>query len=357
MHTAGHATRVACCVLLLLGSPLIVSPCVASDFAVVGYLPEYRLGGFNYSAAFDTGLTHLLFFSLEIDSRGSPAALDRLPSREQARAARDAADRRDGKVLVSFGGNSRSQNFGRMATTPKLRANFISKLNGLLDEYDFDGVDYNWEYPNNDHEWHAWGDLMAESKKSLIPRGGRLRPGASSSSAAIVTFTMYLDPQHYKIITRYDLLRDADFVHCMAYDQPHQHSTMSFFQSGIDQAKRNHFPLRKFTMGLPFYARHIRSGDPKTYAEIHGDLHNDHDDHVGEYYFNSRTLLTRKTESARHHGIGGVMIWELGQDVQPLSRPDSLMSAVRAGLPVIRTDSKGGDSPVPTFNGATRDDL
>src|SRR5687768_3357622 len=68
-----------------------------SGFAVVGYLPEYRLHGFDYEAAFQTGVTHLLFFSLEIDTNGRPSARDRLPTKQQAREARNAADKVGGK--------------------------------------------------------------------------------------------------------------------------------------------------------------------------------------------------------------------------------------------------------------------
>ena len=31
-------------------------------------------------------------------------------------------------------------------------------------------------------------------------------------------------------------------------------------------------------------------------------------------------------------GIGGIMIWELGQDVQPFTRPESLMNGILAAL-------------------------
>ena len=42
----------------------------------------------------------------------------------------------------------------------------------------------------------------------------------------------YLDPQHYKVIQHYNLLADADFVHCMAYDARGKHSTMKFAKVG-----------------------------------------------------------------------------------------------------------------------------
>lgn len=49
--------------------------------AVIGYMPEYRLGGgYNYEEAFRNGLTHVIFFSLEVSpTTFLPTALDRLP--------------------------------------------------------------------------------------------------------------------------------------------------------------------------------------------------------------------------------------------------------------------------------------
>jgi GH18 family chitinase len=296
------------------------------NFAVVGYLPEYRLGGFDYRAAFQTGLTHLLFFSIEIDEHGQPAALDRLPTKAAAAEARRAADEVGGKLLLSLGGNSRSQNFGMMATTPRVRQRFLAALGALLAEYQFDGVDYNWEYPANHAEWRAWGELMRESKEQLL--GGRANN--------VVTFTMYLDPNHYDVIQRYQLLRDADYVHCMAYDQPHQHATYAFYRSGVRLARDKGLDLAKFTMGLPFYARDTRNGEPKTYQELQHLLHNGVDDQVHHLYFNSKETIAKKTRNAVHERLGGVMIWELGQDVQPLSDTRSLMASLHKELPWYR---------------------
>ena len=37
-----------------------------SEFTVFGYLPEYRTANFDYEGAFQTGLTHLIYFSVEV---------------------------------------------------------------------------------------------------------------------------------------------------------------------------------------------------------------------------------------------------------------------------------------------------
>jgi hypothetical protein len=257
---------------------------------------------------------------------GVPSAKDRLPSMREARWAREAADSVGGKLLLGFGGNARSLGFAAMCSTAGHRARFLAALDALLEQYQLDGVDYNWEYPASDVEWRDWGHLMRESKERLL-RG-----------KAIVTFTMYLDPQHFVTISRFDLLRHADYVHCMAYDQPRQHSTIEFAQSAIRLAKDHRFPLPKFTLGLPFYGRHVRTGEPQTYAEIYGRQRRAGRrgvdllavDQIGEMYFNSQRTIHVKTKHCIDEGLGGVMVWELGQDVQPCSRRSSLMTGIQS---------------------------
>ena len=48
----------------------------STKFAVVGYLPEWRYGGVDWEAISDH-LTHLIFFSIEVDKQSSFAAMDR----------------------------------------------------------------------------------------------------------------------------------------------------------------------------------------------------------------------------------------------------------------------------------------
>jgi GH18 family chitinase len=295
-------------------------------FTVFGYLPEYRLRGFNYQATFRTGLTHLIFFSLEVDPvTHLPKAKDRLPTTVEARRAREAADSVGGKLLISFGGNARSNGFAEMVATKATRKVFLDALDALLAEYQFDGVDYNWEYPRNAQEWRQWALLLKESKGAL--RGGGTRN--------VVTFTMYLDPNHAQLIQQFNMLEHADYVHCMAYDQHGEHSTLPFAESGIQMAISHKMPLAKFTLGLPFYARHVQSGDPKTYGEIMPKMKKETrwaTDRVGSYYFNSPAMIQKKTEMSLDAAVGGVMIWELGQDVQPEDSPFSLMQGILAGL-------------------------
>lgn len=311
--------------MYVLISILLLSAASAKELPVFGYLPEYRLSNYNYSSAFDTGLTHLIFFSLEVDAvSGAPSALDRLPPKTAAKRAREAADATSGKLLIGFGGNARSAGFGPMVKSSLRRSTFLRELQKLFDEFEFDGVDYNWEYPSNAEEWRLWRVLMEETKK-LSTRSG----------PPLVTFTMYLDPNHGRVIQQFQLLEIADFVHCMAYDMHGEHSTIPFAESALSMVEKFAIPRNKFTLGLPFYARHVETGNPKTYAELLPHIKRKKPDawsgvdRLGKYFLNSQATIRKKTEFACRSKLGGVMIWELGQDVLPHSRADSLLSAVR----------------------------
>lgn len=51
------------------------------------------------------------------------------------------------KVMASIGGWSMSKHFPEMAADPVKRATFISGCQNLINQYGFDGIDLDWEYP------------------------------------------------------------------------------------------------------------------------------------------------------------------------------------------------------------------
>jgi hypothetical protein len=108
-----------------------------ASIAVFGYLPEYRTANFDYAGAFRNGLTHLIFFSIEIDKHSYlPKALDRLPSTQEISYARAAADNHQGKLILGFGGFQRSEGFAEMTQVKSRRSKFIKSLIDLLESYE-----------------------------------------------------------------------------------------------------------------------------------------------------------------------------------------------------------------------------
>ena len=141
-------------------------------------------------------------------------------------------------------------------------------------------------------------------------------------------------------------------MHMMAYDQGGEHSTWEFAEEKARQGAKL-LPPAKVTLGLPFYGRDIRTGDWKSYEDlVQAHLPGPHQDRVGTHehtqYFNSPALISQKTRMASRLGLGGVMIWEVGQDCRrrakvsgdtthvvtcPRGDDDSLLLAVARALP------------------------
>ena len=55
------------------------------------------------------------------------------------------------EVYPSLGGWSLSDPFPAMAADPIARMNFAQKCVELIIDYDFDGIDIDWEYPGECH--------------------------------------------------------------------------------------------------------------------------------------------------------------------------------------------------------------
>ena len=122
------------------------------------------------------------------------------------------------------------------------------------------------------------------------------------------------------------------------------HSTIEFAQMGIFLSKKLGKYQSKWTLGIPFYGRNIKTGEAKAFYELIPDLSDNRTDTVNEVYYNSQETIVSKIIMARIAKIGGIMIWELGQDIRPyISISDgessqtslnenSLMNAIYKGI-------------------------
>jgi len=248
--------------------------CRVTSFAIVGYLPEYRYNAIKDYSTLMSRVTHLLLFSIEVDPNGDLAALDRLPPQNILQEIQHAKKIYHTKVLMCFGGYGRSNGFSQVVRDPKKRAHFILVIIHLCDTNQFDGVDMNWEYPRTSDEWNGLFDLFLELHNTF------------QLSGRIVTMAMY--PGQERVLNDARVLNSISLIHMMTYDQNGPHSTFEFAQRSVEQIKALHIPLSKFTLGLPFYARNIFTGEPETYFDLvknHGPLLPE-TDQINNFYFN-----------------------------------------------------------------------
>ena len=120
-------------------------------------------------------------------------------------------------------------------------------------------------------------------------------------------------------------LQKFDFLNVMAYDAtgswsntPGQHSSMSYAQTSLNFWTNKGLSKSKITLGLPFYG-YGWNGDSgnKAYSAIMAKYSSAwNSDVIGNIiYYNGVATIKSKTTYAKNNGYGGVMIWELSNDV------------------------------------------
>ena len=102
-------------------------------------------------------------------------------------------------------------------------------------------------------------------------------------------------------------------------------STLEFAQMGLFLSKKLGPYQRKWTLGVPFYGRHITTGEAKAFYELAPLLKDNRTDLVNDFFYNSQVTIYQKILMAKIAGVGGIMIWELGQDIhQYLTHSDGI---------------------------------
>lgn len=308
------------CILLLFS---VITK--TASFAVVGYLPEWRYEGSNFETMC-SGLTHLIFFSLEPTPIGDITGFDRLPGSHVLSDAKLASQKYGCKLMICFGGNGRSNGFSDMVRNKESRVKFVKKVKALIHDYEFDGIDYNWEYPGYHFQTgYARDDEIQKDYIGLVALLKNTRKSIGKDK--IITLAYYPDGRQEKLLHDGKAEQYVDLMHMMSYDQNGgHHSTYDLGVKSVQLGISSGLPPSKLTMGLPFYGRNSITGDWITYEDIVQKYHPLQDSldqlqvpttrgsknsFIG---YNGIDTIKRKVQYSLESNIGGVMIWEAGQD-------------------------------------------
>jgi chitinase len=270
---------------------------VNSTFTVVGYLPDYRVATIDINIG--KYVDDLIFFSIEPTPSGE-LETDRFTSDVKTRLGLIKA-LNNTRLLVAIGGWGRSAGFAAMATNMGARQIFIQNITKFCQDNGFKGVDFDWEFPSNISEEIAYWNLLSEVKKAFIPHN------------LIVTVALNvhqkLNPSAFAAI---------DHLHIMSYDQGTRHSTFENGTTAVDIFIKQNIAPKKLFFGVPFYGRNMSDTNiAMTYKSIVQNYHPGPEvDEVSNIYFNGINTIKRKTRYALDTELGGIMIWELGQDTK-----------------------------------------
>jgi GH18 family chitinase len=300
--------------LRLTGALAILSitswSCVAAEErtpAIIGYLPDYRIDTIN--PAVGKLATDVIFFSLEPTNEGglSPERLT-----EKQKQVLGEIRKQGARLHFSLGGWGRSDAFATIAADEKLREKFTAAISRFAEEGEFAGVDVDWEFPRGEKQIADFARLIHDLKLTLAAKGRMLSVAVACSQPL---------PQ--------SIVDDVDRIHLMAYDAGKLHSTYELAEIEVDKALARGIPTSKLCLGVPFYGRMTGSQrGSKTYSELVRAHHPSPDvDEVETFYFNGIHTIQKKSRLALDRKLGGIMIWELGQDS---TDETSLLRSIRA---------------------------
>jgi len=274
-----------------------LSACGAQEqarFQIVGYLPDYRFKGTDLDQA--ALLTDLILFAAEPGENGE-VQLGKLKNApwEKLWSLRDQHQTR---LILCVGGWERSNHFSQVVRDPGLRATFAKSLCQTLQDKKLNGLDIDWESPRTPEDWSGFAALLEQLKSDFQPH----------------RYSLSLTVAPWREVPE-RAWKSVDRVQLMSYDYGQQHSTpqqaLKDIQTFLDQG----IPAKKIVLGLPFYGRHVTNRKAMTYARLVDRYQPEDDvDEVDGIYFNGPATIRRKTQQAMDAGIGGVMIWEIGQD-------------------------------------------
>ncbi|MDP2887063.1 MAG: glycoside hydrolase family 18 protein [Ignavibacteria bacterium] len=280
----------------------------------------------------------------------------------------DLAHRHGVKVLLSIGGWEDSSNFPEVAASETKRQQFAHSCVDRIREYNFDGIDIDWEYPGYAEHQGTPQDkgnlilLLQITRDSLTAYENRTGKKLLLTAALPAGASILSNYDVEKVTDLLDMLNVMTYDLCGTWDPVSGHNAPLFSpiesdsSRNIDAAFRlytvtHKVPRSKVNIGVPFYGHTFanctaayapHSGADTVHFSPHGCFYYDivqsmdrftrfWDDRAKVPYLVSQEWKTfvsyddeesvgHKAQYVLHRDAGGVIIWEITGDYMPDGR-------------------------------------
>ena len=203
----------------------------------------------------------------------------------------------------------------------KYKDTFIKEINEVIEEFQVDGIYFDYEYPYKKSGWNAFSKFLV-SLKAGLSEGKKI-------GLALPPWGMTINDKAKKATDNYELMTYDMF------DNDGYHATFESATNGVKYLNEWGLALDKSTIGIPFYGRPLDKAPLWTsYAQSYeeqGKFGNiasavmdftveENGEQVSKKaqprYLNSYQMVYDKTAYALDCGLKGVMIWHYACDVK-----------------------------------------
>ncbi len=334
---------------------LVMINLAAAQERVVGYYASWNSENLPFNKVEYSNLTHIIVAFGTPDADGSISFDSGIPFPQLVTAAHASGV----KVLISLGGAGSGASFSSATDDSVLRASIIDNVVGFLQKNDYDGVDIDWETPTDSVETAQLTSLVEEMRAKFamtdsdwlitmaIPATNY--GGQNFDIRSLVGLVDWFNVMCYDFVGSWSSYTGNNSPLYQAQDDPNQagsdSTAMVYWISR--ESRQSIIPQSKLVLGIPFYAVQFNaaglyqklSNDSTTnpyYQDIVNDLASGwvyHWDEVSDvpYLSNSsqsQFITFEDTNSVRlkvgyalRQQLGGVMIWELSQDLYDGTQP------------------------------------
>lgn len=292
-----------------------------NHFKVIGYYAAWSCEPTDLDIS---GLTHINF------SFGIPAKegnqLEPLKNENKLLKIIELAHQKGKKVLLAVGGwnigdgGGNDQRFHRVVSTQISRTEFVNSVIENVKKYNLDGVDMDWEYPDEDH---VSADDFVLFMKELAAELHKLKKDLSAAVVSKGRKGFGIKKEIFEVV---------DWINLMAYDNDkgkpaeNPHSTIGLAEESLNYwITERGLPPQKAVLGLPFYGKPSYQGKGGAYKKLLELGANPAEDRIGDTHYNGINTIKAKTKLAKQRACAGVMIWEICQDTND---ENSLIKAI-----------------------------
>lgn len=367
---------------------------------VIGYFANWGIYGSNPYTAEKvpyTKLTHIQYAFFNPEANGDISSFD-YDADEQILLGKKIwtpvehydsttslvylAHKNNAKILASIGGWTGSSGFPALAGSAVSRSKFCSNVRGLINKYDFDGFDIDWEFP-----CFADHNGTPDDAMNFVLLLSELRDTINTISGEkkLITLAIPGGSYHGKNFLVEQFQANVDYISIMTYDYTGKWGSLAWHSSplydygssdnwSLDRAMKYYtergVPVSKLNIGMAFYGKTLSGceGPNKPFTgageesgsldysviseKIKNGVYTRYWDEGAmvpyclssnnEYCsYDDTTSIRLKSEYCVNNGYAGAIIWELkagtiNDGTQPLL--DAASRVLLANVPVIKSN-------------------